>query len=473
MTVTFYSNFSKRKNSTKQPSGGTQKTVRLKEGTSIEKPTFLLTGSTFSYNYVQAFGHYYFVDDIRAVRNDLTEYDCSMDSLATHKSAIGSYTAFVERSGYASQAKIPDPLVVMLNDENVLTNVASGLSVFASGGIYILSVINEKGSHCGFTSYYMISAGMLELLARYCTTSWNSSNPNIGFTDWLQSTFLKTFDSVIDCIWVPFSLASVPSGKTTYETLNIGVDDVYVQDSGGSSFAVGGYRFTDICVGHDTITVDIPHTYTDFRKGAPYSIGRLFIPGYGTVEFNPLDFDSDDKIYMAFDIDYATGDVACFLKDSNSCVVASYTYNVAVQCPIGRVGADAKGTISGIFSTAGGVAATVATHGAAAVASGLGTTANAINSIASAAAPTVSVKGGKGGRALANHGLDPICTVIEKITTDPLDLNDRSGRPLMGVYQLSNIPGYIKCADASISIDGMGAEKDEVNSFLNNGFYYE
>lgn len=472
MTINYWTSFSKRKNSTKQPSSGTSATVQLKDGTSIESPVFLLSGDLFNITYVKAFGHYYFVTDIKSVRNGLTEIYCRMDVLATFKTAIGSYTAFVERSGYASQAKIPDPLVVMLNDENVLTNVASGLSVFAPGGIYILSVINEKGSHCGFTSYYMISAGMLELLAKYCTTSWNSNNPNIGFTEWLQSTFLKTFDSVIDCIWVPFSLASVPSGKTTYETLNIGVDDVYVQDSGGSSFAVGGYRFTDICVGHDTITVDIPHTYTDFRKGAPYSMGRLFIPGYGIVEFNPLDFD-DDKIYMAFDIDYATGDVACFLKDSNSCVVAAYTYNVAVQCPIGKVGADAKGTISGIFSTAGGVAMTVATHGASAVASGLGATAGAINSIASAAAPTVSVKGGKGGRALANHGLDPICTVIEKLTTDPLDLNDRSGRPLMGVYQLSNLSGYIKCADASVPINGMDAERDEVNSFLNSGFYYE
>ena len=72
-------------------------TVNLKEGTSIEKPTFLLRGDLFSCNYVQAFNHYYFVDDIKSVRNGLTEIDCSMDVLATFKTEIGSYNALIER----------------------------------------------------------------------------------------------------------------------------------------------------------------------------------------------------------------------------------------------------------------------------------------------------------------------------------------------------------------------------------------
>ena len=44
MELILYKNFSKRINSTKQPSGGTSATVKLKAGTSVENPIFLIDG---------------------------------------------------------------------------------------------------------------------------------------------------------------------------------------------------------------------------------------------------------------------------------------------------------------------------------------------------------------------------------------------------------------------------------------------
>ena len=111
MTIKYWTNFSKRKNSTKQPTGGTSVTCQLKEGTSIEKPVFLLTGDLFTCNYIEAFSHYYFVDDVKSVRNGLTEVSCSMDVLATFKTEIGSYNALIERSASFYDAKYPDPSV--------------------------------------------------------------------------------------------------------------------------------------------------------------------------------------------------------------------------------------------------------------------------------------------------------------------------------------------------------------------------
>ena len=66
MTVTFY-DFSKCINSTKQPTGvGTDVSVVLKEGCSVENPILVLTGNNFTYNYayISDFGRYYFVTDI-------------------------------------------------------------------------------------------------------------------------------------------------------------------------------------------------------------------------------------------------------------------------------------------------------------------------------------------------------------------------------------------------------------------------
>ena len=94
ISATFYS-FSKRKNSTKQPTGsGDSYSVTLKSGTSIISPTLLLNiASRPSYNYLSFEGRYYFVTDIVSVRTDLWEISCTVDALATWKSEIGSTSA--------------------------------------------------------------------------------------------------------------------------------------------------------------------------------------------------------------------------------------------------------------------------------------------------------------------------------------------------------------------------------------------
>ena len=102
MTIKTWSGFSKRKNSTKQPTGGTSVTAFLKEGTSIENPTFTLSGNNFTVDYVEAFGHYYFVKDIVSIRNNLIEIECVQDVLATYKSAIIGSSQYVIRSASAA-----------------------------------------------------------------------------------------------------------------------------------------------------------------------------------------------------------------------------------------------------------------------------------------------------------------------------------------------------------------------------------
>lgn len=462
MTITVYSGFTKRRNSTKQPTGGTTVTCTLKEATSIERPTFVLNSNDFTINYVQAFGAYYFVDDIKSVRNGLIEISCSKDCGATYKTEIGSYTAFIERAASVQNSLLPDPDVAMLNGEIVQESVISVLSLFVPGGFYVISVLNDVGSGAGFTTYYATDISNIQDLAAYVNTDWGSAAANI--VDWLQATFLHTADCIIDCIWVPLALSALVNASfTSFETLKVGVDNIPT---------CSGYRFTGIGLIHESFTVSIPHMYADFRKGAPYTTGKLFIPGYGVVEFNPLDF-AQDLIQVDFDVDITTGDVACYLKNASGKMVACYTYNVAVNCPVGKVGANASGTFGGVMATIGGVVSAVASSGATAAASGVSAAASAVNTIAAAAAPTASIRGGKGGRALINNGLDLVCTTIAKYTTDPSDLTATHGNIIMADGQISSFSGYIQCSNASVPISGEAADKEAVNALLNGGFYYE
>ena len=463
MEVYTWSGFTKRKNSTKRPSGtGVIHQVRLKEATSIEKPTFVFQSNDMSINYVKAFDHYYFVDDIKSVREDIIEVSCSMDIGATFKTQIGNYEAYIERSNTHFNSMLPDPFVTMLNREIMQSNIYSSLSIFVSGGIYIISVLNDLGSGAGFTSYYATDIANLMSLSNYVNTDWGSGASD--FLSWLQATFLHTADCIIDCIWVPVALSQLSGASfTSFETMKIGVDNVT---------GVQGYRFTGPAVISQTITVDVPHMYDDFRKGAPYTIGRMFVPGYGNVDFNPLDF-VGDKINVQFDLDITTGDVVCYFKDLSGKIVSNVTYNVAVNCPVGKVGANATGTIGGVLSTIGSVASAVSTSGASAVASGVGVAASAINTAAAAVAPTASVHGGRGGRAIIESGLDLICSTIAKYTTDPNSLQPWMGRPAMGRSYINTCSGYVKCSNAEVPIAGMESDKQAVNDLLNGGFYYE
>lgn len=473
MTITYWNNFAKRKNSTMQPSvTGTDVTVTLKEGTSIEKPTFILTGNLFTCNYVKAFNHYYFVDDIKSVRNSLCEIECSMDVLATYKSEIGSYTALIERSASFYDSDYPDPAVAVQNDVMLGASTTS-VSRLSDTGKFALTVLNNAGSGTGFTVTYFVGASTLQDIARYINTDWGSAiTPAVGdgangILQWLQATFLKTGDCVVDCRWLPIT-DSAYSGDTSNETIVIGVDSIYY---GGNP--VKGDRLVFPHVSVESGSVSIPHYYSDFRKYAPYTTAKLYIPCYGIVDINTIDF-PHDAIYWIYYIDPQTGDAAVVLcADSGySKTVAIYNFNISVQCPVGRVGTDVTGFMQSGLATSAMIAGAMALPSKFSTAAGIATGASAINTLGSALGTTSSVNGRQGGRVMSVNR-DFILSLSAKVTQDPTSVTTESGRPCMATHQISTCSGFVKCVNADVEISGMGSEKEAVNEYLNGGFYYE
>lgn len=469
MTITYWTNFVKRKNSTLVPSGtGTDLTVTLKEGTSIEKPTFILTGNLFTCNYVQAFDHYYFVDDIRSVRNNLSEIECSMDVLATFKTDIGNYTALIERSATYYDTTYPDTAVAMKNDVVTNENQAAS-SMFVSGGgygCYVLSVLNDIGSGTGFTTTYILDASELAECAQFVNTDWGSAETDI--VAWLKAVFLKTADSIIDCIWLPVaSSVYTSSSLVVYETLRIGVTNMQ-----GTGLDVKGYRITYPFIATESITLTIPHWYSDFRKYNPFTKVILKIPGMGATEINPLDFEKNSTIKLVYWLDMSTGDAFVAACNDDGHLVSTYSLNIAVQCPVGKIGADVTGFMTSGLATAAAAAGALVAPGKYQAVSGFAAAATAMNTLASMTGVTASIHGGKGGRAIfrdANYYVG----VIAKYTSTPSDLSDEAGRPCMAKYQISTCSGFVKCVNADVPIAGMGGEKEIVNEYLNGGFYYE
>lgn len=467
MTVQTWSNFTKRRNSTKRPSGaGTPHNVRLKEATSIEKPTFVFQGNDFSINYVRAFDHYYFVDDIKSVRQDIIEVSCSMDVGATFKSEIGSYNAYIERCASFRTASLPDPMISIKNTETIDEYIKT-VAYFSYTGIYVISVLNDIGSGVGFTTYYVFEQSSMEALAAYINVDWGGGSGITSVLEWLQATFLHTADAIIDCIWMPIPSALLPAASFSSETVKVGVDIV----SG-----VTAKRFTTVAIYNFEEYLAIPHKYTDFRKGAPYTLHKLFLPGYGYVDINALDF-PNDVIYVEYTTDISTGDTTILLRDASESlhghIIATYTFNIAVSIPIGHVSTNASGATGGIASAATATAFVKNLAHTSPVAAGIVGVASAINSIAQATAPTMSIHGGKGGRSLFYANRSFRITMIARDTTDPDDLTTAHGNLYMERRQISTCSGYVKCSNAEVPIAGMESDKQAVNDLLNSGFYYE
>lgn len=461
MQIKLWKNFSKRNNSTQRPadSGATTLTCTIKESTSIESPVFIIRSNDFNYNYAYAFDHYYFIDDIVSLANDLIEIHCRQDLLATYRTNIYSLGAYVERSASAYNEMIADGYVTTLNNEVISDSVVSVGTLFNSTGVYIISVLNDIGSGAGFTTYYVVDVSTLQAIATYCNQNLGTESTSV--LEWIQATYLKTADAVIDCKWLPVSLQALAgvSGLQS-EVIKIGKDVLT---------GYTGLRFKGTVIIDKTFTVNIPHRYTDFRRATPYTKTHMFLPFYSTFEINALDFDSN-TITVRYNTDLATGDTTVYLNNGDK-LISTINYNIAATAPVGKVGFNTANTLTTTLAAAGGIAAAAMTgNPTALVVAGI---AGVNASVQSALAITPSVRGAMAGRSMSANGLDIHVMTLANDTIDPEDLRLTVGRPLNEYRTLSSLSGYVKTVNASIRIPGLSNDRDTINSLLDSGVYLE
>ena len=279
-------------------------------------------------------------------------------------------------------------------------------------------------------------------------------------------------NAIISCIWVPFT--TLPSGATsTGGVISIltedltGIGDVYILPSDTSKEKVYSVAIPDL------------DRYTDFRRIEPYTTGQIFLPGIGCADICMADWVMCTSIDVDCVIDFATGDISYYMRNpNNNAIIQTFTTNVAADCPVGHVTRNMTGAMTGIAGAASGIVTTVigiATENAAMVAGG------AVGAVGSAAASVlqynkraVSLKGGISGKTAA-YFTGSFVNLFQVTTENPNDTAyiARKGRPVCQTHAISTHSGYIQCDGASVSISGESWERDQINSYLNSGFYYE
>ena len=466
MNIIYWTNFNKRKNSTKQPTSGTTLAVKLKDECSIINPIFqsATMPANTNYIYVAEWARYYFVTNVVYITNTIKEFSCEVDVLASYKGAIGSTVARIAFASTGWNKDIVDPRAVIKSTK--LKYEKSAATELNSTGCYVITVFNDRssGGNGMATSYVLNAANMNNFKA-----FMGDDTVYAALKNYFQG---EPLNSVFGAIWVPFDYALTPGA---------GVNNVYIgtADATGSGFSVSGYELSGTGILQGTeISLEIPYRYNDFRDISPYSTAQLYLPGAGKVDINLADW--LDTVYMkiTYTMEYATGDLTYYLKDINGNLIQTVSCNVASQCPLGQITNNGGGLLSSTGGTAaslgGLMVGALSGNGAMTFTSAAGLLAGAASVAASANTHGVSLKGNLGGRTSTNIK-DVIITVYDVDTEDVNDVNyiARKGRPVALSHSISNHSGYVQCDDASADIAGTSLEKDRVNQYLNTGFYYE
>ena len=448
MKIKYWTSFSKRKNSTAQPSGGTDLDVTLKTGTSLENPTFILSlSNAHDIVYVKAFGHYYFVSDVIYVHNQTFEVVCSQDVLATYKGAITGSQQYVLRSAVDYDVKIPDSNVSLRAEQSV-TDTGGAVSNLSAPGLYALTVANEKATS-GYGCTYILAASDMRALAVYLNSTITDS-----VADWFAVRYKSVFDAIISCVWIPISISAVGLGKCSTSNIFLGNTDT----------GISALQLTDITpLKCESILSSLTWKYNDFRMASPYTRASLYIPLYGCIDVNPLDIISGFELESY--VDCITGDTTTYLLGKNGTstkLVSTLNYNIGVNCALSQTIQGGAGTITSLASA-----------GASAIG---GNAFGVISGLAGAAFDAfhtnVSTKGSISGRSMISV-LAMGLTVYYMETTDPADLVNTHGRPCMGYRSLSDLSGFTQCSNAQISISGPDEDRVAIEAFMNAGFYIE
>lgn len=118
-TIRLYKDFSKKRNSTKQPTDSQNDIVEncvIKNETTLYNPIFVVTTTSLvliHYNYLKFMSKYYYIDDIKFVANGVCEITASFDALATYRTAISNYDGFIARTSNSAQYSklLPDNII--------------------------------------------------------------------------------------------------------------------------------------------------------------------------------------------------------------------------------------------------------------------------------------------------------------------------------------------------------------------------
>ena len=462
-TATFYT-FSKKVNSTKQPTGqGTDHSIILKAASSIINPTIELdlglssSPAAYNYCYIQEFNRYYFVSDW-VFNERLWTARLTVDPLATFKTQIGAYSGYILRSASASDGDIIDLLYPALSKISTAANTTAQDPRWAtdfSGGSFVIGIMGKgNGQNGGGVTYYKASSSAMQALSNYMLNIANFAETITDIEDDLLKCIFNPMQYIISCMWYPFHPYTTTGG-------------VYV---GWWEVPLSGLdMLTSSMSWSRSMTYNVPKhpkaaTRGNYLNAAPYSKYHLYAGPFGVIPIDTAYLLGKTQLVTFVKVDCVTGSGKLTIEDSSGNVLEEHFAQVGVPIQMGQnllnqgaVGGVTGGLMNTVTSALAGNPLSMLTSG--------------FETIGNAAALSQSVPSTVGSNGSCTFRND--WKLIGKFLDVADEDNASRGRPLCKPRTISTLSGYILCSDADPDIPCTDTEQAQIVSFMNGGFYYE
>ena len=437
----FYT-FSKRINSTKQPSGGTSYSIELKAGSSAINPTIKLdvgqAGNPTAYNYafIAEFNRFYHVRDWRW-EDRLWVADLASDPLASFKSDIGSYTAYVSRAAAAYDGDIMDayyPAKAEITETKSDATTAPTFTHTINNGFFVVGVQGDSaGPNGGAVTYYAVKPSAIEALTNYLLDPQNYNITDIE-EDLLKCIF-NPMQFIVSCLWFPFAMV--------LSSDNIEVGWWTIATPALSCKAISDPVYTR------NVTYPIPKHPQAATRGNYLNMQLL----------------DETSLSCVMNIDLMTGTGRLSIVGKNSLAyVQDHVAQIGVPVQLGQNMLNQGALFNGIGSGVGTIGSAVGMHPGSMLTNGLAAIYD-VASLSQAQPVSVSSNGSMAFNNLFNI-IGRFLTIVDE------DLASR-GRPLCQPKTISSLSGYILCEDADPQIPCTSQELSQIVSYMNGGFYYE
>ena len=500
--------FKKRENSTKQPTSGTGTRytgiARNADPFSLLSPSIVFDFSEvpnigteaappYTYAYVADFSRYYFIDDWTHDRGRWTAH-LRADVLASFKAQIADEDLYVLRSSAEYDGYIPDGKYP-LESSHSYNSLALPNAISLSGGYSaapktytdVWGKNYEDGYWCvGITSgapaaqgganwYIMTMTGFAEL----CRSINALSIDDMGeLLEGIKIAIADPIKWVNKVIWTPFPIpGKVPSDSQT-TTLYLGKYSITLH--GASYFrpvqamSHFAYNLTDIPA-HPQMSARGRYT-----ASPPYSKYTLRFYPFGDLNIDGTEL-AGRRLVLSGVYDYSTGmgRLEMTATDDNGngkAYLGSAAGMMGVPVPMTQAAVDVIGGALGAGSMLVGTATAmmgVATGNYAALGKSAADFGGGIMSTLSAAFPSPKSAGGGGDFMTWSGDNMQRPHLISEFWTIADIYNAEHGRPLCKVRKPKNIPGYIMANNAKIEITGLKSEEEQIEGYMNGGFFYE
>lgn len=476
MEVKLWKSFSKRKNSTKRPTGqpDATKTVTLKEKCSTSYPSFFLADAEI-YSYLQWGDAYYFIDKVSFDINGAQYINCSIDVLATWKDQILNMSAFVKYSTSNYNLELSDNRIVPEVDMIVQTaSETSDIIVendHLTNEVVILTALNNAG---GIMRWVLDESSLKTVMAEL-------QQQALSLVGSLLLDESAAMSSIIDALRIPLMPAYIPSAGPA----NIGFGDWY--SSYQAAYTVGNMVF-------ERKEITIPWVYSDFRKGAPYTELFLELPFVGVVELNPQDFFDSGIVDIRACVNLYNGHIDYKITDGadHYKTVATFSAQCGGHVPMGMMQVqNSSQAVSGALGMATklgalGVASNLDAENALVKghpfemsdmdyfnhATSIGSSMVDFLQASNTQSANIigSYSGGYGEALMSEYN---VIVRAKPSSTEPMNLNALYGNPCGKVLPMANLTGYVQTEGFSIDTSAIKEVRNMINMAMDSGVYIE